>query len=74
MEALSDHFPFISGAEKPGIPFSTIIPFIIPFSSFAHTTAMSARGELVIHILDPFNITSSPSSTILVNIPEGFDP
>jgi hypothetical protein len=46
--------PSIFGVEKPFVPRSTMKPRIAP-SSFAHTTAMSAIGELVIHILAPLS-------------------
>src|SRR5690606_12656387 len=54
VEARRDHFPLVSGVLKPSIPLSTISPCIRPLSSLAHTTAISAIGELVIHILAPF--------------------
>jgi len=41
---------------KPGMSFSTIRPRTLPSSALAHTTARSATGELVIHILEPFRI------------------
>ncbi len=41
------------GVEKPGVSRSTTKPRILP-SSLAQTTAISATGELVIHILAPF--------------------
>src|ERR1051325_3047059 len=47
------HLPWVSGVEKPFDPRSTIIPRILPDSSFAHTTAISANGALLIHILAP---------------------
>ena len=49
--ARNDHLPCVSGVLNPGIPRSRIIPRIIPASSLAHTTAMSAKGALDIHIL-----------------------
>ena len=52
IEARSDSLPSIFGVEKPLVPRSTMKPRISP-SSFAHTTATSAIGELVIHILAP---------------------
>src|SRR5690554_2684215 len=55
LEARSDHLLWVSGVEKPSIPRSTTKPRILPSSSLAQTTAMSAIGELVIHILAPFN-------------------
>ena len=50
----SDSLPSIFGVEKPLVPRSTMKPRILP-SSFAHTTAMSATGELVIHIFAPLS-------------------
>ena len=44
--------PSIFGVENPFVPRSTMKPRMTP-SSFAHTTAMSAIGELVIHIFAP---------------------
>src|SRR5690606_15218237 len=52
--ALRLHFPCVSGVENPLYPLSTINPLISPFSSFAQTTAISANGELLIHIFAPF--------------------
>ena len=46
----------------------------MPDSSFAHTIATSAKLPLVIHILDPLMIQSSPSFLAVVAIPPGFDP
>src|SRR3569833_2961515 len=54
-DALYDHLLCVSGVVKPSIPRSTIKPRILPLSSFAHTTAISAKGELDIHILAPFS-------------------
>ena len=51
-EALSECFPFISGALNPGVPFSTRNPWTTP-SSFAQTTATSAIDPFVIHIFAP---------------------
>lgn len=45
---LSENFPSILGVEKPFIPRSKIKPRTLPSSHLAHTTAMSAKGELVI--------------------------
>jgi len=52
IEARSESLPSILGVENPFAPRSTMNPRITP-SSFAHTTATSAIGELVIHILAP---------------------
>ena len=43
-------------------------------SSLAHTKATSATDPLVIHILFPLIIQSSPSFLHVVTIPPGFDP
>ena len=59
---------------NPSIPRSTTNPRISPFSSFAQTTAKSAKGAFEIHILAPFKITWSPASLKLVTIPAGLDP
>ena len=73
-DALRDHLLWVSGVVNPSMPLSTIIPWILLFSSLAQTIAISAKGELEIHILDPFKITSSPSLLKFVIIPLGFDP
>jgi hypothetical protein len=46
-EARNDSLPSIFGVSNPFVPRSTIKPRILP-PSFAHTTAMSAIGELEI--------------------------
>src|SRR5690606_15263223 len=74
VEAVKDHLFKVSGVEKPSIPLSTIIRRIFPSSSLAQTTAISAIGELVIHIFAPFKTLCEPLSTTLVSIPAGFDP
>ena len=43
-------------------------------SVFAHTTATSAIGPLVIHILPPLRIQSEPSRRAWVRMPPGFEP
>ena len=45
-EALNDHLLWVSGVVKPSIPRSTIRPRILPASSLAQTTAISAKGAL----------------------------
>ena len=55
-EALRLHFPCVAGVVNPSIPRSTTRPRISPVSSFAQTTAMSAKGALLIHILEPLRI------------------
>ena len=62
------HLPCVVGVLKPSMPLSTIIPFISPASSLAHTTASWLYGALLIHILAPFKITWSPASLILLSI------
>ena len=74
IDALKLIFPWISDAVKPSIPFSSRKPLTMPSSSLAQTTATSATVPLVIHILDPLIIQSSPSFTALVAIPPGSDP
>ena len=59
---------------KPSIPFSNKKPLTMPSSSFAHTSATSARLPLVIHIFEPLIIHSSPSFIAVVAIPPGFEP
>ena len=43
----------MTGALKPGMPFSTRKPLTLPSSVRAHTTATSASEPLVIHIFEP---------------------
>ena len=66
--------PCISLEVNPSIPFSSKNPLTMPSSSRAQTTATSAREPLVIHILFPLIIQSSPSFLHRVAIPPGFDP
>jgi hypothetical protein len=55
IDARSESFCFICGADRPFMPFSSTKPRILPScaSDFAQTTNTSAIGELVIHILAP---------------------
>src|SRR6266567_624609 len=46
----------------------------MPSSAWAQTVATSATLPLVIHILLPVKIQSSPSRTARVRMPAGFDP
>ena len=70
-EARRDIFLWISGAVKPGIPFSTMNPLISPSSVRAQTIAMSAIEPFVIHILAPFRTQSVPSRRAWVRIVPG---
>ena len=65
---------WISGAEKPGVPFSTRKPRISPSSVRAHTTATSAIVPFVIHIFAPFRTQSGPSRLAWVRIAPGSEP
>lgn len=56
LEALSDIFPRIGVAERPGVPFSTTNPLTRPSSHLAQTTNKSATGAFVIHVLVPFRV------------------
>lgn len=47
-EALRENFPSIFGVARPFMPRSKMKPRTFPSSHLAHTTAMSATGELVI--------------------------
>ena len=58
IEARSESLPSIFGVENPLVPRSTMKPRILP-SSFAHTTATSAIGELVIHIFAPVSLIAA---------------
>ena len=73
-EARSEIFLWISGAEKPGVPCSTMKPRISPSSVRAHTIAMSAIVPFVIHIFDPLRIQSGPSRLACVRIVPGSEP
>ena len=44
--------PLMAGVAKPSVPRSTRKPRMRP-SNFAHTTATSAMGALVIHVFTP---------------------
>jgi hypothetical protein len=73
-DARSEIFLWISGAENPGVPFSTTKPRIAPSSVRAQTTAMSAIVPFVIHIFVPFRIQSEPSRPACVRIEPGSEP
>ena len=74
VEARRLHLPFISGALKPGVPFSTRKPRMPP-SVWAQTTATSATVPLVIHIFVPLMRHLPPGSrTALVSMPPGLEP
>jgi hypothetical protein len=64
----------MTGAEKPGMPFSTRKPLILPSSVRAHTTATSASEPLVIHIFEPFRTQPSPERFAHMRIAAGFEP
>ncbi len=72
-EARSENLCSISGAEKPGVPFSMRKPRI-PSGVMAHTTARSASEPLVIHIFEPFNTQSAPRFLAWVFMLAGSDP
>ena len=73
-DARSEIFLWISGAEKPGMPFSTRKPRISPSSVRAQTTATSEIVPFVIHIFAPFRIQSAPSRFAWVRIAPGSEP
>jgi len=52
IEVRNESLPSIFGVDKPLVPRSTRKPRMTP-SSLAHTSARSATGALVIHILLP---------------------
>ena len=68
--ARSDSFLWMSGAENPGASHGTTKPRI-PSSVSAHTIATSDTLPLVIHILVPDKIQSSPSRLATVRIDPG---
>ena len=77
IEARSDSFLPILGAEKPGVSVGTRKPRmpLAPSSSVcAQTTATSATEPLVIHILVPLSTQSSPSRLARVRMPAGLEP
>ena len=73
MEARRLSFPSIFGVEKPSKDRSTMKPRIVP-SSFAHTTARSAMGELVIHIFAPLRIKPPSTGLAFVTMEDGSEP
>ena len=73
-DARSESFLWISGAENPGMSFSTRKPRIAPSSVLAQTTATSAIVPFVIHIFAPFRIQSEPSRRACVRIEPGSEP
>src|SRR5699024_5551409 len=78
-EARSDILYFVLGALYPSISFSTRKPRMTPSSSLfslalAQTTARSAIGELVIHILAPLRIQPPSVLEAVVVIPPGSEP
>ena len=73
IEARSDSLPSIVGVENPLVPRSTMKPRITP-SSFAHTTATSATGALVIHILAPLRRKPFGTFSARVTIEPGSEP
>ncbi len=74
IDARSDSFLWISGAENPGVSVGTTKPRT-PSSVAAHTTATLATEPLVIHIFVPSRIQSPPSTwRATVRIELGSDP
>jgi hypothetical protein len=74
IDARSDTFRWISGAENPGVSVGTTKPRT-PSSVPAHTTATSATEPLVIHILVPLRIQSPPGCCLAkVRIELGSEP
>ena len=72
-EARSENLPSIFGVLKPCVPRSTTKPRIAP-SSFAHTTARSAMGALVIQLLVPFRTKPSSDATARLAMAPGSEP
>jgi hypothetical protein len=76
IDARSEIFLWMSLAVKPGVSVGTTKPWMGPGppsspSARAHTTATSATPPLVIHILVPLRIQSSPSRRAVVRIEAG---
>ena len=72
-EARRDSLLSIRGVVKPSAPRSTRKPRITP-SSLAHTSATSAIGALVIHILAPFSTNPPWTALATVRIDAGSEP
>src|SRR5438477_9337715 len=53
-DARMDHFPWMSDAENPGVPFSPRKPRM-PSSARAHTRALCAGEPFVIQVVSPFS-------------------
>src|SRR5262249_48340807 len=68
-----DSLPSILGVANPLVPRSTMKPRIT-FSSFAHTTAISAIGELLIHVLAPLRVKPPDVLSARVTIEPGSEP
>ena len=73
-EARSESLPCITGALKPGVPFSTRNPLTLPSSFLAQTTATSASDPFVIHIFEPFRTQPESVFFARVRMPAGLDP
>ena len=73
IEARNESLPSILGVENPLVPRSTKKPRMTP-SSLAHTTARSATGALVIHILAPVSRYPPAAFSARVIIEPGSEP
>ena len=74
IDARSEILWCTSCVVNPGVPFSTRKPRTPSSSVRAHTTATSEIEPLVIHILLPVRIQSSPSRRARVRIEPGSEP
>jgi hypothetical protein len=73
-EARSENLPSIFGVEKPFISRSITKPRMTSSSVFAQTTATSAIGELVIHILAPLSRNPPGTFAACVTMLPGSEP
>ena len=73
IEARNESLPSIFGVDRPLLPRSTRKPRMTP-SSLAQTSATSAIGELVIHILVPVSRKPPGASSARVAIEPGSEP
>src|SRR5436305_12193852 len=72
-DARNENLPMWYAVLKPGVPFSTMKPRIVP-SALAQTTATSATEPFVIHAFAPFRTHESPSFRAYVRMPPGLEP
>ncbi len=74
IEARKPILPWITGADRPFMPFSRTKPLMSPASSLAQTIKTSAMGALVIHILQPDSENPPATFFARVAMEAGSDP